>query len=139
MDMLVPLDSPEAALFSKTDTFEYVPPHIADPALDNNVSPVDYVLTTPRLKDMNDPTVPDHVRKGVAYDPSEIVEFNPEVGMLEKYINQDDSLFISQFDETRQDYIDRIWVSESSRSRTAIVVSRAYVSASMRFNYSDTV
>ena len=78
-DMLVPLDSQEAALFSKTDTFKYVPLHIADPELDNNVSPVDYVLSPPQLKDMNDPTVPDHVRKGVAYDASEIVEFKPEV------------------------------------------------------------
>ena len=78
-DMLVPLSSEEAALFSKTDTFKYVPLHIADPELDNNVSPVDYVLSPPQLKDMNDPTVPDHVRKGVAYDASEIVEFKPEV------------------------------------------------------------
>ena len=73
MHMLVPLHSQEVATCtcSRTDTFKCVPMHVSEPAWDQNISPYDYVLQSPQLRDINDPSVPDHVRKGVAYEKGE--------------------------------------------------------------------
>lgn len=96
MNMLVPLHSQEAATCSKTDTFEYVPLHVSEPAWDHNISPFDYMLPSPQLKDINDPSVPDHVRKGVAYEEDDIVNFNPEVLLISTFCGEVNIILIIQ-------------------------------------------
>ena len=72
--LLVPLFSSEAAAFSQTDTLKYVPFHVSDPTLDDIPVPLDYQLSSPEFADLNDSSIPEYVRKGVAYDRSELVD-----------------------------------------------------------------
>lgn len=85
MGMLVPLDSLEVATCSKSGTFEYTALHIRDPSLDNIPLALDYKLPSPKLKDLNDGSVPKHVRKGINYEEKDLVDFQPEVYKLKKH------------------------------------------------------
>ena len=79
MNMLVPLHSPEAAWCSRNRVFEYVPLHVRDPAWNLATPPFDFVIPSRQLRDLNDSSIPDHVRKGVDYDDSDPIEYIPEV------------------------------------------------------------
>lgn len=76
MNMLVPLASSEVATYSKGSTFKYTALHNQDSSLDDIQIPQ---LRSPQLKDLNDSSIPDHVRKGVNYNEGEIIDVKPEV------------------------------------------------------------
>ena len=86
--LLVPLFSSEAAAFSQTDTLKYVPFHVRDPTLHDIQVPLDYQLSSTQFADLNDSSIPEYVRKGFAYDRSELVDledFKPEVSLVSQY------------------------------------------------------
>ena len=78
-DMFVPLHSREAAWCSRKRVFEYVPQHVRDPTWNLTTPPFDCVIPSRQLRDLNDSSIPDHMRKGVDDNDSEPVEFSPEV------------------------------------------------------------
>ena len=79
MGMTVSLNSPEVASCSLTDTFEYVPLYERDRIILWIISPFDYLLPSRQLKDLNDQSIPEHIRNGICYEDSDIVDFKPEV------------------------------------------------------------
>lgn len=81
MNMLVPLKSQEAAMCSRSSTFEYIPLHVRDPSLEDMSVCEDCMIPTPQLRDLNDHTIPEHVRKGINYEESDLITFNPEVSI----------------------------------------------------------
>ena len=83
MGMLVPLKSQEAATCSRTDTFGYIPLHVRDPTLSGAFVCEDYKVPSPKMKELNDTSVPEHVRKGISYNKSDLISFNPEVSLLQ--------------------------------------------------------
>lgn len=85
MGMLVPLKSQEAAMCSRTNTFEYIPLHVRDPTLSEIFVCEDYKIPSPQMKDLNDTSVPEHVRKGISYDECDLINFNPEVSSIKCY------------------------------------------------------
>ena len=80
MNMLVSLQSPEAASCSLTDTFEYTPLHVQDPIILSIPSPsLHYQISSPILADLSNKLIPEHVKKGIWYEDSDIVKFRPQV------------------------------------------------------------
>ena len=79
MGMLVPLGSNEVATCSKSSSFKYTALHVRNPSLDDIPSIKDYRLPTPKARDLNDNSVPEHVRKGVHYNEKDLVIFQPQV------------------------------------------------------------
>lgn len=77
--MLVPLSSPEVATCSKSAIFQYTALHVQDPSLDHIPFVQDYRLPSPQLRDLDDSSIPEHVRKGIDYDKEDMVDFRPEV------------------------------------------------------------
>lgn len=82
MNMLVPLGSCEVATCSKSGSFKYTALHVQDPSLDDNPFAMDFKLPTPKLKDLNDNSIPEHVRKGIRYDKKDLVKFQPRVSKM---------------------------------------------------------
>jgi hypothetical protein len=82
MGMLVPLSSCEVATCSKMDTFEYIALHIQDPSLDYIPSVQDYNLPSSKHRDLNDSSIPKHIRKGINYDKSDLVVIQPKVSQI---------------------------------------------------------
>ncbi len=82
MNMLVPLKSKDAAVCSQTNKFEYIPLHVRDPSLAELSTCEDFKIPSPQLKDLNDSSVPEHVRKGIKYDESDLICFSPEVSSV---------------------------------------------------------
>ena len=79
MDMLVPLKSSDAhvSACSRSETFKYVALHVQDPSLDCLPCLCCYHVPRQSFRDLNDSSVPEHIRKGVS---SDVVNFHPKVG-----------------------------------------------------------
>ena len=74
MDMLVPLNSTEAATCSRSLTFKYTPLHVQDPSLDDMPCPLDYKLPSPKCRE--NPSFPGY---GIDYAEDDLIDFQPEV------------------------------------------------------------
>ena len=77
MGVIVPLNHPKVAGYSRRGTFEYIPLHIRDPSLLNVDIPSDHGLLSPESPDYYH--LPHHSKKGISYEEGDLVEFHPEV------------------------------------------------------------
>ncbi len=77
MGVIVPLNHPKVAGYSRTGTFEYIPLHFRDPSLLSVDTPSDLGLLSPESPDLHH--LPHHSKKGISYEEGDLMEFHPEV------------------------------------------------------------